>query len=43
MKFTKDGKIVGGQGDESVPPAMQDMMVDFTKSYYDHFIPASMQ
>lgn len=43
MKFTKDGKIIGGQGnDGGVPPAMQDMMVDFTRSYYDHFIPASM-
>ena len=39
MKFTKDGKIEGGQGGESVPPAMLEIMTDFTKSYYDHFIP----
>jgi dynactin-5 len=40
MKFNKDGTIEGGQGTESVPAAMQDLMVDFTKSYYDHFIMA---
>lgn len=41
MKFTKDGKIEGGQGNaESVPSSMQDLMADFTKSYYEHFIPA---
>ena len=39
MKFTKDGSICGGQGTESVPPAMLDLMVDFTKSFYEHFIP----
>lgn len=42
MKFTKEGKIEGGQGTEKVPAAMQDLMQDFTKTYYEHFIPASM-
>lgn len=41
MKFTKEGKIEGGQGTEKVPAAMQDLMQDFTKTYYEHFIPAS--
>ncbi|CAG9800472.1 unnamed protein product [Chironomus riparius] len=41
MKFTKEGKIEGGQGTESVPPAMLDLMVDFTKSFYEHFIPST--
>jgi dynactin 5 len=40
MKFTKEGTIEGAQGNPEVPPAMQDLMVDFTKSYYEHFIPA---
>lgn len=42
MKFTADGKIEGGQGNpEFVPPAIQDLMIDFTKSYYEHFLPIS--
>jgi dynactin-5 len=41
MKYTKEGTIEGGQGSAYVPPAMQDLMIDFTKSYYEHFIPAS--
>uniref|UniRef100_D1FQ47 Dynactin subunit 5 n=1 Tax=Simulium nigrimanum TaxID=683695 RepID=D1FQ47_SIMNI len=41
MRFTKEGTIEGGQGSEdNVPPAMQDLMVDFTKSYYENFVPA---
>lgn len=40
MKFTKEGTIEGAQGNPAeVPPAMLDLMVDFTKSYYEHFIP----
>lgn len=40
MKFTKEGNIEGAQGNTAeVPPAMQDLMVDLTKSYYEHFIP----
>lgn len=40
MRYTADGKIEGGQGEPNfVPPAMQDLMVEYTKSYYDHFIP----
>lgn len=37
-----EGTIEGGQGnpDGYVPAAMQDLMVDFTKNYYEHFIPA---
>jgi dynactin 5 len=41
MKFSKNGIIEGGQGTETVPAAMQDLMVDFTKTYYEHFIPAT--
>lgn len=40
MRYTKEGKIEGGQGSSYVPSAMQDLMIDFTKSYYEHFIPA---
>lgn len=40
MKFTKQGTIEGGQGNPNhVPPGMQDLMTEFTKSYYEHFIP----
>lgn len=40
MKFTKRGTIEGGQGNPNyVPPGMQDLMVEYTKSYYEHFIP----
>lgn len=40
MKFTKKGTIEGGQGNpDFVPPGMQDLMIDYTKSYYEHFIP----
>lgn len=38
MKFTAKGMIQGDQGNPNfVPPAMQDLMVDFTKSYYENF------
>lgn len=38
MKFTVKGTIEGDQGNPNfVPPAMQDLMVDFTKSYYENF------
>lgn len=40
MRFKADGTIEGGQGSDYVPVMMQDLMVDFTKSYYDRFIPA---
>lgn len=41
MRFTINGTIEGGQGSTAfVPPAMQDQMIDFTKSYYEHFVPA---
>lgn len=41
MKFTAKGTIQGDQGNPNfVPPAMQDLMIDFTKSYYDNFRPA---
>ncbi|XP_031623219.1 dynactin subunit 5 [Contarinia nasturtii] len=40
MKFTAQGTIEGDQGNPNfVPPAMQDLMIDFTKSYYEHFRP----
>uniref|UniRef100_U5EWN1 Dynactin subunit 5 n=1 Tax=Corethrella appendiculata TaxID=1370023 RepID=U5EWN1_9DIPT len=39
MRFTADGKIEGGQGNpDFVPHAMQELMIEFTKSYYEHFI-----
>ncbi|CAD7086044.1 unnamed protein product [Hermetia illucens] len=38
MRYTAAGTIEGGQGNpDHVPPAMQDQMVDFTKSFYEHF------
>lgn len=40
MRFKEDGTIEGGQGSDYVPVMMQDLMVEFTKSYYEHFIPA---
>lgn len=40
MRFTKKGTIEGGQGNpQFVPPAMQDQMVEYTKSFYEHFVP----
>ena len=40
MRFTADGNIEGGQGNPTfVPSAMQEQMSDFTKSYYEHFLP----
>ncbi|EDS37297.1 dynactin subunit 5 [Culex quinquefasciatus] len=42
MRYTVDGKIEGGQGNpDFVPHAMQDLMIEYTKSYYENFIPAS--
>lgn len=39
MRYTAKGTIEGGQGNPNfVPAAMQDQMVDFTKSFYEHFI-----
>lgn len=43
MRYTADRGIEGGQGDQLVPPAMQDLMIDYTKSYYEHFIPTPLQ
>ncbi|KAL5280823.1 DCTN5 family protein [Megaselia abdita] len=41
MRFTKNGTMEGGQGNPNfVPPAMQDKMVEFTKSFYEHFVKA---
>lgn len=40
MRFKADGTIEGGQGSEFVPVMMQELMTDFSKSYYDHFVPA---
>ncbi|XP_063703491.1 dynactin subunit 5-like [Culicoides brevitarsis] len=40
MRFKADGTIEGGQGSAHVPLAMQDLMIEYTKSYYEHFIPA---
>lgn len=41
MKFTAKGTIEGDQGNPNfVPASMQDLMVDFTKSYYENFTPA---
>lgn len=40
MKFTAKGTIEGDQGNPHfVPASMQDLMTDFTKSYYENFIP----
>lgn len=40
MKFTAKGTIEGDQGNPNfVPASMQDLMVDFTKSYYENFTP----
>ncbi|XP_018783418.1 PREDICTED: dynactin subunit 5 [Bactrocera latifrons] len=39
MRYTAKGTIEGGQGNPNfVPAAMQDQMVDYTKSFYDHFL-----
>lgn len=39
MRYTKRGTIEGGQGNPNfVPLSMQDQMIDFTKSFYEHFI-----
>lgn len=44
MRFTKDGTIEGGQGNLAfVPSAMQEQMTEFTKSYYEHFVPEGVQ
>ncbi|XP_073821843.1 dynactin 5, p25 subunit [Musca autumnalis] len=41
MRFTAKGTIEGGQGNPNfVPTAMQDHMVDYTKSFYEHFVRA---
>lgn len=40
MRFKADGTIEGGQGSDYVPLAMQDLMIDYTKAYYEHFVPA---
>ncbi|GAB0092668.1 dynactin subunit 5 [Sergentomyia squamirostris] len=41
MRFTANGTIEGGQGNPNfVPAAMQDLMMDYTRGYYEHFIPA---
>lgn len=40
MRFTVAGTIEGGQGNlQFVPSAMQEQMTEFTKSYYEHFLP----
>lgn len=40
MRFTSGGTIEGGQGNpDYVPPGMQEQMIDYTKSYYEHFVP----
>ncbi|KAG4076189.1 hypothetical protein HA402_014738 [Bradysia odoriphaga] len=40
MRFTAAGTIEGGQGNpDFVPPGMQEQMTDYTKSYYEHFVP----
>ncbi|XP_011199836.1 dynactin subunit 5 [Bactrocera dorsalis] len=39
MRYTAKGTIEGGQGNPNfVPAAMQDQMVDYTKSFYEHFL-----
>lgn len=39
MCFTAEGKLEGGQGNPNyVPATMQDQMVDYTKSFYEHFV-----
>lgn len=44
MRYTADGGIEGGHGGQNeVPPAMQELMIDYTKSYYEHFIPAPLK
>lgn len=43
-KFTAKGSIEGDQGNPNfVPPAMQDVMIDFTKSYYENFKAAPLR
>jgi len=39
MRFTAEGEIKGAQGNHFVPAAMQDQMIEYTKSFYEHFIP----
>lgn len=42
MRYTADGRVEGGQGNpDFVPHAMMDLMTEFTRSYYDNFIPSS--
>lgn len=44
MRFTADGQIEGGQGNLTfVPSAMQEQMTEFTKSYYEHFVPEGVE
>ncbi|XP_023032173.1 dynactin subunit 5 [Drosophila tropicalis] len=39
MRYTAKGTIEGGQGNPYfVPAAMQDEMVGYTKSFYEHFV-----
>lgn len=39
MSYTVHGKLEGGQGNPNcVPATMQDQMVDYTKSFYEHFV-----
>ncbi|EDV30722.1 uncharacterized protein Dana_GF14899 [Drosophila ananassae] len=39
MRYTKKGTIEGGQGNPYfVPAAMQEEMINYTKSFYEHFV-----
>ncbi|KAL9926907.1 dynactin subunit 5 [Glossina fuscipes] len=39
MRYTAKGSLEGGQGNPNfVPAAMQDQMIDYTKSFYEHFV-----
>lgn len=39
MRYTAKGTIEGGQGNPYfVPAAMHDEMVNYTKSFYEHFV-----
>lgn len=41
MRYTARGTIEGGQGNPYfVPAAMQDEMINYTKSFYEHFVRA---